>query len=143
MVSGPVHGTPVRVVKPWIYMNRSGAVLAPLRASAGFDPRTELMVLVDDAALPLGRFRLRAAGSPGGHNGLKSVEAALGGREWPRLRIGVGPVPEGLDDLADYVLADLPPADRRAVDDLMDTMADAVECWLTDGIDDAMNRFNR
>lgn len=133
----------MRLVKPLTYMNRSGAVLAPLRASASFDPATELLVVVDEAMLPVGRIRLRAAGSAGGHNGLKSIEAALGSRDYARLRIGVGPVPAGLEDLSGYVL-DVPPREERdALHELMDPAAEAVECWLTEGIETAMNRFNR
>ncbi len=134
---------PVRLVKPQTYMNRSGAVLAPLRASAGFDPATELLVLVDDVYLPAGRFRLRAAGSAGGHNGLRSVETALASREYARLRIGVGPLPPGMDELSDFVLEPPGADDRRAIDELMDPMAEAAECWAAEGIGPAMNRFNR
>lgn len=124
-------------------MNRSGAVLAPLRASASFDPATELLILVDEVALPVGRFRLRASGSAGGHNGLKSIETALGSREYSRLRIGVGPEERVDGDLADYVLDRAPPEDREAIAQLLDPMADAVECWLTEGIEQAMNQYNR
>lgn len=139
------HGgdRPVRIVKPQTYMNRSGAVLAPLHASAGFDPATELLVLVDDVALPAGRFRLRGAGSAGGHNGLKSLEAALRRRDYARLRIGVGPAPAGLEDLADFVLEPCAPEERSAINDLLDPMAEAVECWLVEGIELAMTRYNR
>lgn len=124
-------------------MNRSGAVLAPLRASANFNPATELLVLVDEAALNVGRFRLRGSGSAGGHNGLKSIEAALTSRDYARLRIGVGPKPEGLDDLADHVLEAALPEEREQIDALMDPMAEAVETWLHHGIETAMNRHNR
>lgn len=140
---GPVRGTDVRLLKPWTYMNRSGSALAPLRDLSGFDPTRHLLVLVDDVALPAGRFRLRASGSAGGHNGLKSVEAALRTREYARLRIGVGPAPEGLEDLADFVLDSFGPEERAALAALLDPMADAVDCWLDDGIEAAMNRFNR
>ncbi len=143
VADGRHQGQTVRLAKPVTYMNRSGAALAPLHASGAFDPASELLILVDEAALPAGTFRLRAAGSAGGHNGLKSIEAALGSREYHRLRVGVGPVPENVGDLADWVLE---PCDREARDLItaeLDTMADAVECWLTDGIEQAMNRFNR
>ena len=79
VAEGNRAGVPVQVIKPQTYMNRSGAVLAPLRTEDGFDPARDLLVLVDDVALDVGRFRLRGAGSAGGHNGLKSVEGALGG----------------------------------------------------------------
>jgi PTH1 family peptidyl-tRNA hydrolase len=124
-------------------MNRSGAALTPLRTLAGFDPSQHLLVLVDDVALPVGRFRLRGAGSAGGHNGLKSIEGALQRQDYARLRIGVGPVPPGLDDLADFVLAPFTSEERRALDALLDPMAEAVECWVEHGIERAMATHNR
>ena len=124
-------------------MNRSGAVLAPLRASGNFDPTRELLVLVDEAAISVGRFRLRGAGSSGGHNGLKSIEAALSSRDYARLRIGVGPKPPGLADLADHVLEVAPPDERELINAQLDPMAQAVETWLQDGIETAMNQHNR
>jgi PTH1 family peptidyl-tRNA hydrolase len=141
--SGAVHGADVRLLKPTTYMNRSGAALASLRARPDFDPSRDLLVLVDEVALPTGTFRLRGAGSSGGHNGLKSIEAALGRQDYARLRIGVGPKPAGLDDLSDYVLGELAREEREAIDALLDPMADAVECWLAEGIERAMNLFNR
>lgn len=142
-VEGSWNGTVVRVLKPQTYMNRSGAALAPLRALPEFDPATDLLVLVDDVALPVGRFRLRGAGSAGGHNGLKSIEGALQRQDYARLRIGVGPVPGGAEDLADFVLERFDPEEQRLFDELLDPMADAVECWLAEGIERAMTRFNR
>lgn len=136
-------GDEVVLIKPQTYMNRSGAVLAPLRSRPEFDPARDLLVLVDDVALPVGRFRLRGAGSAGGHNGLKSVEGALRRQDYPRLRIGIGPVPTGLFDLADFVLATPPREDRAAITELFDAMTEAVEVWLGEGIEAAMNRFNR
>jgi PTH1 family peptidyl-tRNA hydrolase len=118
-------------------------VLSPFRAEVGFDPARDLIVLVDDVALDVGRFRLRGAGSAGGHNGLKSVEAALRRQDYARLRIGVGPRPMDYDDLADFVLDGFTPEERTVLDDLLDPMAEAVECWLDEGIERAMNRFNR
>ena len=133
----------VRVLKPQTYMNRSGAALAPLRALPDFDPAADLLVLVDDVALPVGKFRLRGAGSAGGHNGLKSIEGALQRQDYARLRIGVGPVPVGLTELADFVLGPFEPEEWRAVGELLEPMSEAVECWLADGIERAMSRFNR
>jgi peptidyl-tRNA hydrolase, PTH1 family len=132
----------VIVLKPQTYMNRSGAALAPFRAAADFDPARHLLVLVDDFALPLGRFRLRGAGSAGGHNGLKSIEGALRRQDYPRLRIGIGPLPPEVDDSADFVLERFSREEREALDQLLDPMAEAVECWLADGIETAMSRFN-
>ncbi len=124
-------------------MNRSGAAIAPLRSLPEFDPSRDLLVLVDDVALPLGRFRLRGAGSAGGHNGLKSIEAVLQRQDYARLRIGIGPVPPGLEELSDFVLARFSPEERSALDDLLDPMADSVECWLAEGVERAMSLFNR
>jgi len=140
---GSWQGLPVRILKPQTYMNRSGAVLAPLRAIETFDPAADLLVLVDDVDFDVGRFKLRGAGSAGGHNGLKSIEGTLRRQDYARLRIGVGPRPMGQDDLADFVLDRFTPEERAALDALLDPMAEAVECWLEDGIERAMNRFNR
>jgi peptidyl-tRNA hydrolase, PTH1 family len=98
---------------------------------------------VDDVALPLGTFRLRGAGSTGGHNGLKSIEGALQRQDYARLRIGVGPVPPGLVDLADFVLSPFEPEERQTLAELLDPMSEAVESWLDEGIERAMTRFNR
>ena len=138
-----MNGRPLQLIKPYTYMNRSGAAIAPLLDSPAFDPAQHLLILVDDVATPLGRFRLRGAGSSGGHNGLKSVEGTLRRQDYARLRIGVGPVPPETDDLADFVLAEFEREERETVDGLLDTMAEAVECWATDGIETAMTRFNR
>ncbi|HXG45935.1 MAG TPA: aminoacyl-tRNA hydrolase [Gemmatimonadales bacterium] len=140
---GTVAGQDVVLLKPQTYMNRSGAALAPLRTRADFDPARDLLILVDDFALPLGQFRLRARGSAGGHNGLKSIEGALRSQVYPRLRIGVGPLPEQVEDSAEYVLGEFTREERETLARLLDPMADAVECWLAEGIEVAMNRYNR
>jgi PTH1 family peptidyl-tRNA hydrolase len=140
---GEVLDHTVLLVKPHTYMNRSGQAMGPLLEEPDFTPSRDLLVLVDDAAIPLGSFRLRARGSAGGHNGLKSIEAALGSREYARLRIGVGPAPEGLDDLADFVLDPFEEAEDSVLAPLWLVMAEAVECWVSDGIELAMTRFNR
>jgi PTH1 family peptidyl-tRNA hydrolase len=133
----------VGLIKPHTYMNRSGAALAPLTADPEFDASQDLLVLVDDAALPLGRFRLRPGGSAGGHNGLKSIQGALRSQEYARLRIGVGPVPTLTDDLADFVLEPMSAEDVTVLEHLLDPMTEAVDTWVSQGIDAAMNRFNR
>ncbi|HTL04587.1 MAG TPA: aminoacyl-tRNA hydrolase [Gemmatimonadales bacterium] len=143
VAAGERAGTPFQIIKPQTYMNRSGAALALLRALPEFDPASDLLVLVDEVALDLGRFRLRGAGSAGGHNGLRSIEGALLRQDYARLRIGVGPRPMDYDDLADYVLDRFTSEERARLDELLDTMCQAVECWLEEGIERAMNRFNR
>jgi PTH1 family peptidyl-tRNA hydrolase len=140
---GTWQDLPVRVLKPQTYMNRSGAAIAPLRTLPEFDPSQHLLILVDDVALPVGRFRLRGAGSAGGHNGLKSIEGVLQRQDYARLRIGIGPPPPDLDDLADFVLDDFTREERDEISKLFDPMSQAVESWIENGIEKAMNEFNR
>jgi peptidyl-tRNA hydrolase, PTH1 family len=111
-------------------MNRSGAALASLRADPTFTPARDLLIVVDDFQIPLGTFRFRPEGSAGGHNGLKSIESALQSQLYARLRIGVGPLPEGIGDWADYVLNNFEPEEREQVESLMPQMIEAVEKWL-------------
>ena len=139
---GSWDSRPVILLKPQTYMNRSGAAISPLRSLPGFDPSQHLMILVDDVALPIGRFRLRGAGSAGGHNGLKSIEGALQRQDYARLRIGVGPQPAD-DDLSDFVLGPFTADEHAIIEGLLDPMSEAVEAWLQDGIELAMTRFNR
>jgi len=127
---GTVAGVPVRLLKPTTFMNRSGAALASLRADPTFTPSRDLLILVDDFQIPLGTFRLRGDGSAGGHNGLKSIEGALQSQTYARLRVGVGPLPEGTADWSDYVLAPFEPAELEQVNALMPGMIEAVEKWL-------------
>ncbi len=127
---GTVAGVPVRVLKPTTYMNRSGAALASLRAEPTFEPARDLLILVDDFQIPIGTFRFRPDGSAGGHNGLKSVEGALQSQQYARLRIGVGPLPEGIDDWADYVLAPFEAEQVEQVESVMPKMIDEVEKWV-------------
>jgi PTH1 family peptidyl-tRNA hydrolase len=132
----------VQVVKPLTYVNRAGSVVAELVREQGLEPAGDLLVLVDDVDLPPGDLRLRARGSAGGHNGLASVEEALGSREYSRLRIGVGRPPDDRVDLADWVLSAPTGSEEEAVVGCFDRAVDAVECWLEHGVEEAMNRFN-
>jgi PTH1 family peptidyl-tRNA hydrolase len=130
VTEGAVDGVPVRVLKPTTYMNSSGAALASLRADPGFDPARDLLILVDDFAIPTGTFRLRDEGSAGGHNGLKSIESALLSQQYARLRIGVGPLPEGVSDWSEYVLAAFTPEQREQVEAIMPQLVDVVTQWV-------------
>lgn len=141
-VEGEAAGETVRLVKPNTYMNRSGQALRFLAEFEEFDPSEDLLVLVDDAALDVGRVRIRSEGSAGGHNGLKSIAGALGSEAWARLRIGVGRKPDGAD-LADWVLAPMPSEDEEVVVGLLPELTQAVEAWISEGVEAAMNRFNR
>jgi PTH1 family peptidyl-tRNA hydrolase len=140
---GERAGRALLLLKPQTFMNRSGSAVRELLAAVPLDATTNLLVLVDDVALPLGTFRLRARGSAGGHNGLRSIEDALGSGDYARLRIGVGPVPADVDDQAEFVLAAFERDELAALADELPDLVDAVDCWLTDGIEQAMNRFNR
>src|SRR5581483_8398515 len=131
--------------KPLTYMNLSGNALIPYLKRPAWHPATDLLVVVDDIALPVGRYRLRARGSAGGHNGLKSIEQVIGSREYPRLRIGIRPRdPEReIGDLADFVLSPFSIEEREETLALLPRITAAVELWLREGIDAAMNVHNR
>jgi PTH1 family peptidyl-tRNA hydrolase len=131
-------------VKPQTYYNLSGAALQPFLRRPFWAPMTDLLVVCDDVALPVGRFRLRAKGSAGGSNGLRSIERTLGTQEYPRLRIGTKPLEEEreLGDLADFVLSPFGAAEQQAVLELFPRIAEACETVLRDGVEAAMNRFN-
>jgi PTH1 family peptidyl-tRNA hydrolase len=127
-------------------MNRSGAVLKNYLRRPFWTPSKDLLVVVDEVQLPVGRFRIRARGSAGGHNGLRSVETALGNQEYPRLRIGVGPSEERKEvyhDLADFVLAPFARDERDEVLALLPSIAAAIETWVREGTDRAMNAHNK
>jgi PTH1 family peptidyl-tRNA hydrolase len=131
----------VLLFKPLLMMNRSGPPVARLmrETGAGLD---ELLVLTDDLNLPLGAVRLRPGGSSGGHKGLASLIEALGGDGFARVRMGIGPLPGGVD-AADFVLSPFEDAEWDAVDEMAQWAAGAALCWLVDGVEAAMNRFNR
>lgn len=135
-------GRPVRILKPLTYVNRSGRVVEELLGEADFRVEEDLLVLVDDVSLPPGTVRIRARGSAGGHNGLVSVEAAVGTREYARLRLGVGRPEDDRVDLAEWVLAAPPGAEEEEILAAFDRAAGAAECWLEEGVEAAMNRFN-
>jgi peptidyl-tRNA hydrolase, PTH1 family len=139
---GVVGGTDVLLVEPLMYMNRSGAALVALRGAVDFDPAADLLVVVDDVALEAGRARLRARGSSGGNNGMKSIEAELGTQAYARLRIGVGASPAG-SVLAEWVLAPFGEEDEERVRGLLRELVEGVECWVQEGVVAAGNRCNR
>ena len=143
LARGTVQDRDVTLVKPTTYMNRSGQALRFLADEVEvFDPTRQLMVVVDDAALEVGRVRFRPFGGAGGHNGLKSVAGALGSEEYARCRVGVGRMPDGWD-LADWVLSDMPAEDEETVVKLLPELTHAMESWLQDDMEAVMNRFNR
>jgi len=142
VVSGTIHGAKVRLIKPLTYMNLSGAVLRPYLRRPFWSATNDLMVIVDEVALPLGRYRFRAKGSAGGHNGLKSIEGALKSQDYARLRIGIAPEdPTRRGELRDYVLDEFGKREAAVVHELMPSLTGAIELWITDGIVPVMNRF--
>ena len=141
--AGEVVGTELVLIKPLTYVNRAGEVAGPLGRRVGFDLSRDLLVLVDDVWLDPGSIRLRARGSPGGHNGLASIERAVGSEDYCRLRIGVGRPRDQRIDLAEWVLAPVPAAEEEAILSSFPRAVKATECWLDRGIQQAMNSFNR
>lgn len=131
-----------RLMKPLTFMNRSGQVLSSLASQADLLIERDLLVIVDDAALDVGRVRFRSRGTPGGHNGLKSISQALGSDEYPRLRIGVGVPADGID-LSDWVLSPMEPDEEDVILDLLPVLVKGVEVWGNEGMEAAMNGFNR
>jgi PTH1 family peptidyl-tRNA hydrolase len=129
------------IAKPLTFMNASGQAVGDLLRFYKIE-FPDLLVIVDDANLELGRLRARARGSAGGHNGLKSLIALLGTEEFARLRVGVGRG-DARRDLADHVLAKFEPEERTVVAEAVGRAADAAELFVAEGIEPVMNRFNR
>jgi PTH1 family peptidyl-tRNA hydrolase len=143
---GMVGGEKVRLVKPQTYMNLSGQALKNYLRLENWSAAEDLLVVSDEVQIPVGRFRIRAHGSAGGHNGLKSIEEALGDQAYARLRIGVGPGEERkgiFPSLTNFVLAPFARDEREDVLGLLPDLTAAVETWLRDGVERAMNVYNR
>ncbi len=141
-VDGVVGDCPARLIKPTTFMNKSGAALTALAAIPDFDVTEDLLVVSDDATLDVGRVRFQPRGGAGGHNGLKSISGALGSEEYGRLRVGVGQAPGGVD-LSDWVLSSMEGDDEDVVVGLLPGLTKAVEAWMSEGMEEAMNEFNR
>ena len=138
--NGVIGGEKALLVKPQTFMNLSGEAVSALLSYYKEDPAESLIIISDDIDLPVGH--IRKSGSPGGHNGLKDIVSRIGTQEFIRIRIGVGQKPADWD-LADYVLSRFVPADRKKIDEAEEAAASAVEAILTDGVDKAMNVYNR
>ena len=146
--AGPYQARQARVaedtvvlMKPLTFMNLAGQAVEAWRSGQP-GPPDDLLVVSDDVYLPVGTLRLRLRGSSGGHRGLESVERALGGQAFARLRIGVGTAKSSAE-LREHVLDAFTPDERALIDEAARRAADAVECWVTEGGIAAMNRFNR
>ena len=135
-----VDGRPVLFVQPQTYMNASGEAIASIAGEYAL-AADRFLIVCDDIALPLGTLRLRRRGSSGGQNGLTSIIEALATDDIPRLRCGIGGVPDGIST-ADYVLSPFPAEERASVLTMIDSASDAVLSVIEDGFDRAMNRYN-
>ena len=136
-----IGGEKALVMKPVTYMNLSGEAVRPAADFYKLPPE-RILVISDDVALAAGRLRIRAKGSAGGHNGLKSIIQHLGTDQFPRIRVGVGEKPHPDYDLADWVLGRPQGEDKKAIDEAVKRAADAVECILTQGLERGMGKFN-
>ena len=136
-----ISGEKVLVMKPVTYMNLSGEAVRPAADFYKLPPE-RILVISDDVALAAGRLRIRAKGSAGGHNGLKSIIQHLGTDQFPRIRVGVGEKPHPDYDLADWVLGRPQGEDKKVIDAAVKRAADAVECILTQGLERGMGKFN-
>ena len=135
---GAFQGERVGLLKPTTYMNRSGQAVLATGQFYKLELQ-DLMVVVDDHALPLGKLRIRKSGSSGGHNGLEDIVVRLGSDDWCRLRIGIG---EKIGDPKVFVTSPFDEMERPVIKVSIGRAADAVECWVRLGPDQAMNKFN-
>ena len=137
-----IAGQEVLLAKPETFMNLSGVAVEALVSESGLDPVIDLIVIYDELDLPWGTIRIRERGSAGGHNGVKSIIAALGTQEFLRIRLGIGPDFE-VRDSANYVLGQMKKAQLAIAGEMLDQASEAVKLMLEAGPAAAMNRFNR
>jgi PTH1 family peptidyl-tRNA hydrolase len=128
------------LAEPQTFMNCSGEAVGALSVFYKIPP-TQMIVAVDDADVPFGEIRLRKSGSSGGHHGLENIEQHLSTREFPRLRIGIGRR-DSTREITNYVLGQFTTAENEILEKVLTRAADQVECWLSEGIDKAMSKFN-
>ena len=140
-VEASIKSERVLFLKPTTYMNLSGRAVAEAIGFYKLDPAQDLLVIVDDVALPSGSIRVRTGGGPGGHNGLTDVQRALGTDQYPRLRIGVDACPPMMA-LEDYVLGRFTPEQMALIEPALEKAADAAEVFAASGVTAAMNKFN-
>ena len=129
------------LLKPLTYMNLSGRSVLQLSAYFHVPPQ-RIIVLFDDISLEPGRLRIRADGSAGGHNGIKSIISELGSQDFPRVKIGVGAKPNAQQDLADWVLSAFSASEEKALSSALERAADAALCIIDKGVPESANRFN-
>ena len=137
---GVIEGVKVILAKPQTFMNLSGESVRELVDYYKVESK-DLIVIYDDISLEPGQLRIRAKGSAGGHNGIKNIIAHLGTQEFPRIKVGIGEKPKGWD-LADYVLSRFQGEERETMDDAFSQAAEAVKVMVTEGMNEAMNKYN-
>ena len=135
------QGKKIFLLKPQTYMNLSGRSVLQLSAYYAIPPQ-RIIVLFDDISLEPGRLRIRADGSAGGHNGIKSIIQELGSQDFPRVKIGVGAKPHPEQDLADWVLSNFSTSEEKALSAALPYAGDAALCVMENGVANAANRFN-
>ena len=135
------EGRKLFLLKPQTYMNLSGRSVLQLSAYFNIPPQ-RIIVLFDDISLPPGRLRVRADGSAGGHNGIKSIISELGSQDFPRVKIGVGGKPNPDADLADWVLSGFSSAEEKALSVALQNTCDAALCIIEKGVPESANRYN-
>lgn len=136
-----INGEKVLLMKPQTYMNLSGEAVGQAARFYKISPG-HIIVVSDEVAMPIGRLRIRKSGSAGGHNGLKNIIQHLGTQDFPRIRMGVGAAPHPDYDMADWVLSTFKNKDAEDMQLLAERVSKAVQCYITEGPDRAMNKFN-
>lgn len=136
-----IGGEKVLLMKPQTYMNLSGEAVGQAAKFYKISPE-HVIVVSDEVAMPIGKLRIRKSGSAGGHNGLKNIIQHLGTQDFPRIRMGVGAAPHPDYDMADWVLSTFKNKDAEDMQDLAERVSKAVQCYITEGPDRAMNKFN-
>jgi len=139
---GIIGGEKVILVKPQTYMNLSGEAIREIASFYKVDV-SDIIVIFDDISLETGRIRIREKGSAGGHNGIKSIIYQLNSDQFPRIKLGIGAPPHADFELVDYVLGKFTPDEIKVLEPVLLDTADAVECIIKNGIDSAMNKYNR
>ena len=140
ILEGSIAGHRCLLMQPTTYMNRSGTAVGQAAAFYKVEPQ-DVLVVVDDVALPIGRLRLRGEGSAGGHNGLADIQRCLGTAAYPRLRIGIDPPPPRVAQ-KDWVLGRFTAEQLDSLDPILDRACDCIESWLQHGLDKTMSLYN-
>ena len=139
--TGKVDGVAVLLARPQTYMNHSGLAVSRLvnKFKVGLD---DLLVIYDDLDLPLGKIRIREGGSAGGHNGIKSIINGLGSQDFPRLRVGIGRPGAKESDVIPYLLGETHPEIKKAINQVLPSVNEAILCFISAGVTAAMNKYN-